>query len=100
MAQRKGPKFKQGEDELVHYELELDPAPSLPGITTVWDETDEPRVDVTTTIVLGSSVVQNGLLITAGIANVVEDHTYRVECQYTDGNGNLLEPWFTIVGER
>ena len=100
MAGRKGGKFKQGEDEIVYYELELDPAPSAAGVTTVWDDTQDPPADVSSTTVIGASIVQGGLLISPGICNLERDHIYRVECQYTDGHGNQLEPWFEIVGER
>ncbi len=100
MSSRKGGKFKQGEDELVYYELELDPAPATPGTVTVWDETTGTPVDVTIAVTTGAAKVENGLLIAPGIRNLVDGHTYRVECQYTDGRGNRLEPWFTIVGER
>lgn len=97
---RKGGKFKQGKAELVYYELELDPAPSIPGIVTVWDETSGTPEDVTLAVVTGAATISDGLLITPGIRNLVKDHTYRVECMYTDGRGNYLGPWFTIIGER
>jgi len=100
MAARKGGKFKQGEDELVYYELELEPTPATPGITTVWDETSGTPEDVTDTVITGDSIIQGGLLIAPGIENLLRDYTYRVECQYWDGRGNRFEPWFEIVGER
>lgn len=100
MSSRKGAKFKQGEDELVHYQLELEPVPSTPGAVTVWDETTGTPEDVTVTVVTGTGTVEGGVLITPGIWKLVDGHTYRVECMYTDGRGNHLEPWFTIVGER
>lgn len=100
MSSRKGGKFKQGEDELVYYELELDPVPATPGAVTVWDETSGTPEDVTLAVVTGAATISSGLLITPGIRNLVKDHTYRVECMYMDGRGNHLEPWFTIIGER
>ncbi len=100
MSSRKGGKFKQGEDEIVYYELELEPAPVAPGVVTVWDETSGTPENVTLATTTGAASIQGGLLITPGIKSVVDGHTYRVECRYTDGHGNQLEPWFTIVGER
>lgn len=100
MAERKGEKQKQGRNELVHYELALVPVPEVAGETTVWDETSGTPEDVTDTVVSGASTIQNNVLITPGISALEPEHTYRVECQYEDGNNNLLEVWFEIVGER
>lgn len=100
--QRRGESQRQGINERIRYAFSATPAPVTASTATAWDETagKENAVDVSADVLEGPGSVQGGLLFFPWLANLEEDHTYRIEIQYIDADGNTFEPYFYIKGER
>jgi hypothetical protein len=66
-------------------------------VNTIYDITDpENPVDVSGTKTSGSASASGSVYTTKKFISLVSGNTYRVDCQYTDTNGNIWCPYFRI----
>lgn len=98
--QRRGESQRQGINERIRYAFRAEPVPVSAGTATAWDETGAVPEDVSATVLEGTGLVQNQLLFFPWVANLLEEHNYRIEIQYLDADGNTFEPYFYVKGER
>jgi hypothetical protein len=63
----------------------------------IYDITDADNITETTSTMMSGSASASGLVYTTKkISGLVSGQTYRVDCQYTDTNGNTFCPFFRI----
>ena len=98
MTTRKIGNIGQGVDEAIRYEIAATPAPVTVVAVTVYDDTAGGS-DVSSAVLDGATVIQNGRMVLPLLRNLQERHVYRVEVRYSDG-ASTLEPFFVVVGER
>ena len=73
-------------------------APLSSLVNTIYDITDADNpTDVTSIVASGSASSSSNVYTTKKISNLTSGSTYRVDCQYTDTNGNKFCPYFRII---
>lgn len=91
--------ISQGPTEAIAYAVTVPTgrAPLVNLVNTIYDISDnENSVDVTVLKATGVASASSTIYTTKRFSNLVAGITYRVDCQYTDVNGNTWCPYFRI----
>ena len=85
----------QGPNEAISYRIRCTPAAVSAGAVSVRDQNT--GADVTADTCTGSATVSNGALVLPALHDLVENHFYEIEAEYTDAAGNVITPLFRVL---
>ncbi len=89
----------QGEDEEIAYNLTTTPWGSSPGSVVV-KAYELDGTDVSSTVLNGTASVAGDVITTPAVRSLTDGTVYRLEIKFTDGDGNIWEPYFYINGQE
>ena len=94
---KEGPQ-EQGEDEAIRWGLDTTGYASSPTVISVVvkDWSVAAHTDVTATVYSGTASVSGNIITLGTIASLTENTKYRVEVQFTAGQGEPFEPYFYL----